>query len=115
LSADDPIVLYFRRFTKSTRLSELLRRHEDLPQGVASPAIVIPLVVDRVVDGFAMYGGHASGTDLSPDEIACLERLVRSAATARDHVRSISLRRQLEEAQRRLAGFLAPGAAVVAP
>lgn len=114
-SADDPIVLYFRQFIKPARLNELLRSHDDLPQGVALPAIIIPLVVDHIVDAFVMYGGHESGTDLSPDEIACLERLVRSAATARDHVRSVSLRRQLEETQRRLAACLTPGTTAVAP
>ena len=72
-AADDPIVLHFRQFTKSLRLQELLRTKDDLPQGPALPAIVIPLVVDRIVEAFVMYGGHESGTDLSPDEIACLE------------------------------------------
>jgi hypothetical protein len=69
---------------------------------------VIPLVVDRNVDAFVMYGGHESGTDLSPDEIASLTHLAGAAAMARDHVRSISLRQQLDDAQRRLAAFVAP-------
>ena len=114
-AADDPLVLHFRQFTKSLRLHELLRANGDLPQGAALPAIVIPLVVERTVEAFVMYGGHESGTDLSPDEIACLEDLARAAAMARDHVRSVGLRRQLEETQRRLAGLMTPGAAAAAP
>jgi len=109
LAADDPIVLRFREFQKPARLHDLLRSHDDLPQGVALPAIIIPLVVDRNVDAIVMYGGHQSGTDLSPDEIECLVRLAAAAAAARDHVRSVFLREQLEEAQRRLAGFMKPG------
>ncbi len=112
--ADDPIVLHFREFPDSLRLDELLRANDDLPQGPAFPAIVIPLAVGRSVDAFVLYGGHASGTDLSPDEIACLEQLVRAAAMAREHVRATSLRRQLEDAQRRLAAAFTSGTTALA-
>jgi hypothetical protein len=107
-SIDDPLVLRFREFPKPVRLSALLRKNSDLPEGAALPAIVIPLVVDRYVDAFVMYGGHESGTDLSPDEITTLAHLAEAAAMARDHVRSVSLRTQLDEAQRRLAAIVAP-------
>jgi GAF domain-containing protein len=107
-SVDDPLVLRFREIPKPVRLNALLRKNTDLPQGAASPAIIIPLAVDRSVDAFVMYGGHESGTDLSPDEISTLAHLADAAAMARDHVRSVSLRQQLEDTQRRLAAFVTP-------
>jgi hypothetical protein len=107
-AADDPLVLHFREFPKPARLHDLLRTHDDLPQGPALPAIILPLVVDRAVDAIVLYGGHESGTDLSPDEISSLVQLASAAAIARDHVRAISVSRQLEDAKRRLAAFMKP-------
>jgi hypothetical protein len=107
-AADDPLVLRLRDCVTATRLHDILRKNDDLPGGAEHPAIVIPLNVDRFVDGFVLYGGHGSGTDLSPDEITCLVRLAAAGAAARDHVRGISLRQQLEDAQRRLAALITP-------
>jgi hypothetical protein len=114
LGADDPLVLRLRKSAKPTRLPDLLRNNDDLPHGAEQPAIIIPLGVDAV-DAFVMYGGHHAGTDLSPDEIECLVRLAAAASAARDHVRTISLRRQLEELQHRLAALASPGISVAAP
>jgi len=60
------------------------------------------------LDAIVLYGGHESGTDLSPDEISSLVQLASAAAIARDHVRAISISRQLEDAKRRLAAFMKP-------
>jgi hypothetical protein len=113
LAADDPLVLQLREFPTPARLHDVLRDNGDLPQGTALPAIIIPLIVDRALTAFVMYGGHDSGTDLSPDEIECLVNLAKAAAAAREHVRNLAIRAQLEAAQRRItqltASELAPG------
>ncbi len=107
--ADDPLVLHLREFPGPARLHDVLRDVADLPHGAALPAVVIPLRLDRAVDAFVMYGGHRTGTDLSPDEIACLVRLADAASAAREHVRSVAVRAHVDGLQRRLAG-LSPAA-----
>jgi hypothetical protein len=107
--ANDPLVLHVREFPGPLRLHDVLRSTADLPTGPAFPAIVVPLRLDRTVDAFVMYGGHRSGTDLSPDEIAALVRLAEAAAAAREHVRSVALCVQLDGLRSRLAG-LSPAA-----
>ncbi len=106
-AAGDPLVLRLRQTVNPVRLHGFRRNNGDLPQGTEFPAIAIPLSVDRTIDTFVLYGGHNSGTDLTPDEIACLARFAAAAAAARDHVCSVSLRRQVEELQSRLAALAA--------
>ena len=100
--ADDPLVLQIRQFATPVRPHDLLRHNEDLPAGPAFPAIVIPLVVDRTLDAFVVFGGHTTGTDLSPDEIATLVTLAEAAAAARDHLQAASLRAEVTELRGRL-------------
>lgn len=107
LSADDPLVCHLRRFRQATRLAAVVRDNADLPRGTEFPAIAIPLVTGRDVDAFIFYGGHANGTDLSPDEIVAFTRLARAAARARDHVLVTTARRQLDALQARVAALSA--------
>jgi hypothetical protein len=108
LAADDPLILQLREFQSPARLSDVLRNNADLPSGANLPAIFIPLVTDRKVTAFVSYGGHHTGTDLSPDEIACLVKLAAAAAAAREHVRTVTLQQQLEALQRRLLQIATP-------
>lgn len=110
-AADDPLVLRLRASSARVRLHDVLRENDDLPQGPALPAIIIPLLVDREVDAFVLYGGHGSGTDLSPDEIGCLCDLASAAAVARDRVRNAAIRTELESLRRRLSPAPAPAPA----
>lgn len=107
LAADDPLVLRLRQTSASVRIADLLRDEADFPGGVAHPSIAIPLGTDHMPDAVVLYGGHDTGTDLSPDEVEDLVWLAAAAAAARDHVRTVSLRRQVQELQQRLAPAVA--------
>jgi hypothetical protein len=51
----------------------------EVPSGVARPAIVLPMVSGRRVPAFLVYGAHADGTGLAPDEIRLIRRLSTDA------------------------------------
>jgi hypothetical protein len=95
--------LHLREYRRPVRLSEVVRNNADLPAGAAFPSIAIPLVCDRDIRAIALYGGHDSGTDLSPDEISCLEALVAAGSAAYEHLRNVALQRQIEALRRQLA------------
>ena len=43
---------------------------------------------------FTLYGAHANGAQLDPEEVALLEDLAREAARAYDHVEAERVRRR---------------------
>jgi hypothetical protein len=102
---DDPLVLHVSRYHGPMRMREVIRDNADLPSGIAFPAVVIPVAVERSVDAFVCYAGHLTGTDLTPDEIALLARLARAGGFARDHVLARMERSQLEQLRRTLASL----------
>lgn len=102
LEADDPLVLCARRDAQPLRLNAVLRNNSDFPAGAGAPAIILPLNVDRRVPAIVMYGGHPSGTDLSPDEIACLTAVAAAGASARERVRTQHLAEQLSALRQQL-------------
>jgi hypothetical protein len=50
-----------------------------------------------------LYGAHASGEDIDPDERRLLERLAHAAAATYDHIDSESARTKLREVSQELA------------
>lgn len=62
-----------------------LRTHLD-PQNAAIYTLAVPVTVRHELVSFTLYGAHANGAQLDPDEVALLEDLAREAARAYDHV-----------------------------
>jgi hypothetical protein len=56
--------------------------------------IAIPITVRHELVSFALYGAHANGAQLDPDEIELLEDLAREASRAYDHIEAVRVREQ---------------------
>jgi hypothetical protein len=82
-----------------------------LPPGLASPTVAIPIRDRLTCHAIALYGPHATGADLSHDELAMLTRLAEAAALAYRHVEANALRLQLANLRPQPAGvaFGTPG------
>jgi hypothetical protein len=68
-----------------------LRSHLD-PDNAAIYTIAVPVTVRHEFVSFTLYGAHANGAQLDPDEVALLEELAREAARAYDHVEAERVR-----------------------
>ncbi len=62
-----------------------LRTHLDAGNA-AIYTLAIPVTVRHELVSFTLYGAHANGAQLDPDEVALLQELAREAARAYDHV-----------------------------
>jgi hypothetical protein len=60
--------------------------------------LAVPVTVRHELVCFTLYGAHANGAELDPDEVGLLEELAREAARAYDHV-------EAERARLRYAQF----------
>ncbi len=61
------------------------RSHLD-PQNAAIYTLAVPVTVRHELISFTLYGAHANGAQLDPEEVELLEELAREAARAYDHV-----------------------------
>ncbi len=68
-----------------------LRSHLD-PQNAAIYTLAVPVTVRHELVSFTLYGAHANGAQLDPDEVVLLEELAREAARAYDHVEAERVR-----------------------
>lgn len=84
-SAEDPLVLYLKAQEEPVDASEVLDGRAGLPQEAGAPLLGVPMIVRHRMSGFVLFGGHANGVDLDPDERRLLHKLTRSAATAVEH------------------------------
>ncbi len=62
-----------------------LRSHLD-PQNASIYTLAVPVTVRHELVSFTLYGAHANGAQLDPEEVELLEELAREAARAYDHV-----------------------------
>lgn len=62
-----------------------LRSHLD-PHNAAIYTLAVPVTVRHELISFTLYGAHANGAQLDPEEVELLEELAREAARAYDHV-----------------------------
>lgn len=99
LGVDDPLAVRLRAERKTVRLADLPWERADIPGGARQPLYAIPVTLGARVEAIALYGGHASGEDLDPDERRSLRGLAGGAALAYDHLEAVDLRRRLEEAR----------------
>ncbi len=68
-----------------------LRRHLDV-ENAAIYTLAIPVTVRHELVSFTLYGAHANGAQLDPDEVALLDELAVEAARAYDHVEAVRVR-----------------------
>lgn len=68
-----------------------LRSHLD-PDNAAIYTVAVPVTVRHELVSFTLYGAHANGAQLDPDEVALLEELAREASRAYDHVEAERVR-----------------------
>jgi hypothetical protein len=72
-----------------------------LPTGLAAPTLATPVADRLACHAIVLYGPHATGADLSPDERKMLARLAGAAALAYRHIGTQQLREQIAELQAR--------------
>jgi hypothetical protein len=56
------------------------------PESAAIYTLAVPVTVRHELVSFTLYGAHANGAQLDPDEVELLKELAREAARAYDHV-----------------------------
>jgi hypothetical protein len=79
--ADDPLVVGATKGQRVLEIGDLFWREHDLPAGVARPALLFPIIVDKRVSAMLLCGAHENGTALDPDERRAFRRLCDAAAT----------------------------------
>ncbi|MBV8489077.1 MAG: hypothetical protein JO199_01015 [Candidatus Eremiobacteraeota bacterium] len=62
------------------------------PENAAMYVLAIPVTVRHELVSFALYGAHANGAQLDPEEVELLSHLAQEASRAYDHVESVRLR-----------------------
>jgi hypothetical protein len=76
-----------------------IRSHLDA-ENAGIYTLAVPVSVRHELVSFTLYGAHANGAQLDPEEVELLKELAREAARAYDHV-------EAERAQRRYSQILA--------
>jgi hypothetical protein len=61
-------------------------------ENAAIYTLAMPVTVRHELVGFTLYGAHANGAQLDPDEVELLEQLAIEAARAYDHVEAVRIR-----------------------
>ena len=96
LEADDRLVLRLRAELEAVDVASVRWPRTDVPNGNASPIYAVPIVIGHRLEAIAIYGAHAGGEDLDPDERRILRSLAGGAALAYDHLAERQLRRDVE-------------------
>ncbi len=104
---DDPLALELEAEFEPLRIAEIGWKHADLPAGEAAPILAVPMVARRELLGIALYGAHANGADIDPEEVRALYQLARAAQATYDHLRVLELEAQLQQLQARVASLQA--------
>jgi hypothetical protein len=69
-----------------------VRSHLD-PESAKIYTLAVPVTVRHELVSFTLYGAHANGAEIDPEEVGLLEELAREAARAYDHVEAERARR----------------------
>lgn len=94
LTVDDRLVLQLEAEQIGLRVDDVHWKRTDVPDGAARPALAMPIVIRRRLEGFALYGSHRAGEAIDPDEEKALENLMMGAAAAYDHLEADALREE---------------------
>ena len=68
-----------------------LRAHLDT-ENAAIYTLAVPVTVRHELVSFTLYGAHANGAQLDPEEVELLQELAREASRAYDHVEAVRAR-----------------------
>jgi hypothetical protein len=105
LEADDRLVALLLAEQNSLGLTETGWSHRDLPHGAARPILAVPVLVRHELRAIALYGAHASGEGIDPDELRLIEKIAAMSSAAIDHLEANELRRQNDALSRELAQY----------
>jgi len=86
IDADASVTLQLRAGSRSIAVDDASWPDGALPDGMYRPAVALPVEIRSVLEAIVLYGPHASGEDIDPEEIEVLASLLAAAATAYDHV-----------------------------
>lgn len=107
LDPDDKLVALLRAEQSSLNIDEIRWNYPDLPHGAGRPIIALPILVRHELRAVALYGAHASGEGIDPDELTLIEKIAAMSSAAIDHLEAIELRRQNGALARELAWYRA--------
>jgi hypothetical protein len=80
-----------------------VRLHQfDGTDAQSGPILAVGVFVQARLRAIAVYGAHANGEDIDPDEVASLEGICNAAGMAYDHLDAMRIHREIER-WRRLA------------
>lgn len=68
-----------------------LRSHLDV-ENASVYVLAVPVTVRHELVSFTLYGAHANGAQLDPEEVDLLDELAREAARAYDHIEAVRTR-----------------------
>jgi hypothetical protein len=107
LDADDALVLAALSKGAALRVRDVDWERPDLPTGSARPVLAVPAIIRDDMWALALFGAHASGEDLDPDEVQALAGLVRGACAGYEHVTAEMLREENERLKREVVALRA--------
>ena len=102
IGPDDFLIAHMRSERGPCRVSPPSPRHDGLDADDTGPILAVPIIVRRELEAIAMYGAHAGGEDLDPDEIRALTRIGEAAGAAYYHLEADSLRAEVEQLGREI-------------
>jgi hypothetical protein len=91
LSGDDRLVVALKAELQPIDLTQIHRAAHDFPSELAQPLLALPFVARHEIVGFVLYGGHAGGEAIDPDEQRVLERLAHASAAAYEYLHATAL------------------------
>jgi hypothetical protein len=98
---DDPLVLHVQGAREQVSLAAI-GWHAPGGDDPGHPIVAFPIFIRHELRAIALYGGHATGEAIDPDELRMLRSLCSGAAAALDHSATIELTHRLDEALRAL-------------
>ncbi len=102
IAPDDIVVRNVRAGEALVQLAALRWEPAGLPPPPNEPVIALGIVRRGTLSAIVLYGRHANGTELEPEELRLLRRLGEAAAVAYETVDVFALRQRNEELERRL-------------
>jgi hypothetical protein len=100
---DDRLVLTLEAEWEPLRLITIGWQRNDVPAGNSAPILAVPLLARRDLSAFVLYGPHANGADIDPEEVERLFRLCRAAQATYDDLRAERLNQEVTSLRDQLA------------
>jgi hypothetical protein len=108
VSDAEPVIAHLSASRSPIGLDDI-RTGLALPSGPARPVLAVPVAARNQLLAFVLYGPHAGGEMLDPDERTTLAGLAVAAAAAYDHLDALALKQQLDALRQEVAVLRARG------